>query len=223
MKALHFMIIDYIRTRKQMAIIFVLLMAVAFLMRFVTNGTELTIFLYGIFIMITFSTAPFGNCTRADAGFLQLLPATTCQRVLGRFLYGLSLLAAGFVMGVLCTAVYQAYSGAAIRMMEMPFYMVAVAAGLLLITVQYILLYLIGENRGQNFLSLVRMVPGMSFFFGSIKLMGTIKENPAKAAELLELVGGRMNVVGWGSLIAALAVMAAGVILCAKVTEKRDF
>ena len=63
----------------------------------------------------------------------------------------------------------------------------------------------------------------MSFFFGSIKLMGAIEKNPAKAAELLELVGSRMNVIGWGSLIAALAVMAAGVILCAKVTEKRDF
>lgn len=223
MKALHFMIIDYIRARTQMTLIFVILTAVTFLMRFVTNGTELTIFLYGIFIVIVFSTVPFGNCTRADAGFLQLLPATTWQRVLGRFLYGLSLLAVGFVISVLCTAVYQLYSGVGIRMMELPFYMVVVAAGLLIITVQYALLYLIGENRGQNFLSLIRMIPGMSFFFGSIKLMGVIEKNPAKAAELLEFVGNRRNVIGWGSLIAALVVMAAGAILCTKVTEKRDF
>lgn len=207
----------------QIGLIFVLLLMVTLIMKFMTDATDVTIFLYGVFIVIVFSTVPFGNCTRADAGFLQLLPAATWERVLGRFLYGLSLLFIGFVTSMAGTAVYQASAGAGITAINLSFCMVVLAAGLLIITMQYILLYLVGENRGQQFLSLVRMVPGMCFFFGSVKLSGVIMENPALVTDLLELVDNRMDVIGWGSMAAALVIMAAGVIVCAKVTERKDF
>ena len=77
MKAIYFTKMDYIRSRKQTRLILVLLTMVMLLLKFITDGTDITIFLYGIFIVIVFSTTPFGDCTRADAGFLQLLPATT--------------------------------------------------------------------------------------------------------------------------------------------------
>lgn len=223
MRVLYFTKIDYIRSKMQIGLIFVILAVVTFLLKFMTDGTDLTIFLYGIFIVIVFSTVPFGNCTRADAGFLQLLPAATWQRVLGRFLFGLSLLLIGSVVSMVGAAVYQLTSGAGTYVIVPPFYMVVLAIGLLIITVQYVFLYLVGENRGQHFLSLVRMVPGMCFFFGSMSLIGEIEKNPAEAMEFLEWFGNRLDLIGWASLAIALAVMAAGVILCAKVTEKKDF
>ncbi len=207
----------------QIGLIFVILAVVMLLLKFMTDGTDLTIFLYGVFIVIVFSTVPFGNCTRADAGFLQLLPAATWQRVLGRFLFGFSLLYIGSMVSVVCTAVYQLASGAGTNGIALPLYMVILAIGLLIITVQYIFLYLVGENRGQHFLSVVRMVPGMCFFFGSMSLIGEIGKNPAETMDFLERVGNRLDLIGWVSLAIALAVMAAGVILCTKVTEKKDF
>jgi multisubunit Na+/H+ antiporter MnhC subunit len=41
--------------------------------------------------------------------------------------------------------------------------------------------------------------------------------------KLLELISDRPYVISLGSIVIALAVMAAGVVLCVKMTEKRDY
>lgn len=223
MKTLYFMKIDYIRSRSQMYLIFGIMALVTLIMKYMTDGTDEMVFMYGVFIAIVFSTVPFGNCSRSDAGFLQMLPATTWQRVLGRFLFGLTLILTGSVISVGCTVVYQLLMGTGINLMAPPFYMIFASIGMVIITVQYMILYLIGENRGAQYLSLIRMIPGMSFFFGSIKLMGAVQEDSSEVMKVLELINGRINVIGWGSVIIALAVMAVGVILCVRATEKRDY
>lgn len=223
MKALYFTKIDYIRTRTQMYWILAILAFVTLLMRFMTDSTDVMIFLYGVFVAIVVSTIPFGNCSRADAGFRQLLPATTWQRVLGRFLFGLFMLLAGSMISIGCTVVYQILVGGGMNLMTPLFYMILSSIGLVIITAEYVVLYMIGENRGAQFISLVRMIPGMAFFFGSMGLANAVSEDPSKAMRYLELIGNRLDVIGWGCVVCALAVMAAGVILCVKVTEKRDY
>lgn len=222
MKVFYFTKIDYIRTRTQMYWILAMLALVTLLMKFMAGSSDAAVFLYGIFIAIVISTVPFGNCSRADAGFLQLLPATTWQRVLGRFLFGLFLLLAGSAISIGCTVVYQMFAGSGMYLMTLPFYMILSSIGLVIITVEYIVLYIIGENHGAQFLSLVRMIPGMAFFFGSVSLMNKVSENPSEAMKYLELIGSRWDVISWGCAAFALAVTAVGVILCVKVTEKRD-
>ena len=206
-----------------MYLILAILAIVILVMKFMTDGTDVMVFLYGVFIVIVFSTVPFGNCSRADAGFLQMLPATTWQRVMGRFLFGLSLLLIGSGISIGCMVLYQLYAGIQVSLMAPPFYMMIVAIGMLIITLQYIILYVVGESRGAQFLSVVRMIPGMSFFFASLKLIGAVQENPNTAGRLLEMAGNRLDVIGWGSIGVALAVMAAGVIVCVKVTDQRDY
>lgn len=205
-----------------MGLILVLLALVTLIMRFMTDSSDVMIFMYGVFIAIVVSTVPFGNCRRADAGFLQLLPATTWQRVLGRFLFGLCLLLAGSTISIGCTVVYQMLMGSEINLMVLPFYMIFASMGLVIIVAEYILLYMIGENHGAQYISLVRMIPGMAFFFGFTGLINTASKDPSEAMRYLDLIDGRLDVISWGCVVFALAVMAFGVILCVKVTEKRD-
>lgn len=222
MKALYFTKIDYIRSRTQLYLILVMLAVVTMIMKFMTDGTDMMVFLYGIFIIIIFSTVPFGNCSRKDAGFLQVLPATVWQRVLGRFLFGFSLLIIGSLVSAGCMVVYWLYAGVEEKGVTPPLCMIFAAIGLVIITVQYIVLYLVGESSGAQALNLVRMIPGMSFFFGSVKLMGEVSRNPEDVRKLSELVSDRLHVISLCSIAAALAVMAAGVVLCVKVIEKKD-
>ncbi len=223
MKTLYFTKIDYIRSRTQLYLISVILAVVIMILKFMTDGTDVMVFLYGIFITIVFSTVPFGNCSRKDAGFLQLLPATVWHRVMGRFLFGLSLLMIGSAISAGCMVVYRLYVGAEENVIVLPFCMIILSVGLVFITVQYIALYLVGENYGAQFLSLVRMIPGMCFFFGSMKLLEEARQNPESAMKLLGLISDRPYVISLGSIVIALAVMAAGVVLCVKMTEKRDY
>ena len=119
-------------------------------------------FMYGVFIAIVFSTNPFGACTRKDMGFQQLLPATTFQRVAGRFLFGMFLLLTGIGIGLAGTAVYCVLTGKA-EFVSLPMCLLTFAVGVVIITVQYIFFYLVGESKGAQLLSLVRMLPSMCF------------------------------------------------------------
>ncbi|MCI9256047.1 MAG: hypothetical protein HFI58_14740, partial [Lachnospiraceae bacterium] len=96
MKALYFAKIDYIKTRTQWYMMLSISVIVIVIMMLNSSSMVGQVnFMYGVFIAIVFSTNPFGACTRKDMGFQQLLPATTFQRVAGRFLFGMFLLLTG--------------------------------------------------------------------------------------------------------------------------------
>ncbi len=223
MKALYFAKIDYIKTRAQWYMMLSISVIVIVIMMLNSSSMVGQVnFMYGVFIAIVFSTNPFGACTRKDMGFQQLLPATTFQRVAGRFLFGMFLLLTGIGIGLAGTAVYCVLTGKA-EFVSLPMCLLTFAVGVVIITVQYIFFYLVGESKGAQLLSLVRVAPSMCFFFISMKLIGEIQKNPAAAFALLEKVGGNLDAIGWGGAVMALIVMMAGILLCTRATAKKDY
>lgn len=222
MKALYFAKIDYIKTRTQLRVLLVITAVVMVIMLMSNDMTRQVGFMYGVFMAIVFSTVPFGNCTRKDAGFQQLLPATTLQRVMGRFAYGLSMLFMGIGIGLVAAAGYSMLTGQR-EMIPLSLCLIIFAVGLILITVQYIFFYLVGESKGAQFLSLVRMVPGMCFFFGSVKVIGEMQNDPSGTAKIIEMIGGNLDSIGWGSAVLAVLVMAGGILVCTRATMKKDY
>lgn len=222
MKALYFAKIDYIKTRTQLYVLLAISAVVMVIMRMNADVTGPVGFLYGVFLAIAFSVAPFGNCARKDVGFQQLLPATTLQRVMGRFAYGLSLLFIGIGIGLATEAGYSLLTGQR-ETIPLPICLIIFAVGLVLITVQYIIFYLIGESKGAQFLGLIRMVPGMCFFFVSINVMGEIQKDPSVVVKCIEMLGGNLGNIGWGSAALAVLMMGAGILVCTKATMKKDY
>lgn len=222
MRALYFLKIDYIKSRTQLYSCLGIGIVVIAIMQMSADTPGQVGFMYGVFIAIVFATTPFGACTRRDAGFQQLLPATTRQRVLGRFLFGFSLLLFGIGIGLVITALCYLMTGRR-EMVTLPICLITFAIGLAIITVQYIFFYLVGESKGGQFLSLVRMIPGMCFFFVSMKLMGEIQEDPRAAMTVIEKVGGNLDSIGWISAALSLAVMAAGIVVCVRATANKDY
>jgi hypothetical protein len=120
------------------------------------------------------------------------------------------------------TAVYCVLTGKA-EFVSLPMCLLTFAVGVVIITVQYIFFYLVGESKGAQLLSLVRMLPSMCFFFVSMKVIGEIQKNPAEAFALLEKVGGNLDAIGWGGAVMALIVMMAGIVFCTRATAKKDY
>ena len=223
MKALYFAKIDYMKTRTQWYMMLSISVIVIVIMMLNSSSMVGQVnFMYGVFIAIVFSTNPFGACSRKDMGFQQLLPATTFQRVAGRFLFGMFLLLTGIGIGLAGTAVYCVLTGKA-EFVSLPMCLLTFAVGVVIITVQYIFFYLVGESRGAQLLSLVRVLPSMCFFFVSMKVIGEIQKNPAEAFALLEKVGGNLDAIGWGGAVMALIVMMAGIVFCTRATAKKDY
>lgn len=226
MKALKFMKIDYIKTKQQVLFMPVFLLLIAVIMMApdsdVPNYSAVMPFCYMIFMITIFSTTPFGSCRREETGFLQLLPATTWDKVAGRFLYGVSLIAVAIVFGIAAVGIYRIL-GFEISAMDIPLCMIVLAVGILIMTAEYIFFYLFGENTSQSLLSIVRTVPGMCVFFVSANLSKEIRKDPEKMFQIMQVVGEHLMTVGWVSIAVAVAALIAASVFCAKVTDKKDY
>lgn len=225
MKALKFTKIDYIKTKVQMLVFPLMLLVIALIMLSpdsdISNYNATVPFCYMIFMMTIFATTPFGSYRGEEKGFLLLLPGTTWDRVAGRFLYGASLIFIAVVLGIGAVIIYKMI-GLEVSALDMPLCLIGLAVGILIIAIEYIFFYMVGENQGQNYLGVVRVIPGMGFFFVTANLSKSIRTDPDGVARLLQAVGNRLNMIAWGSVIAALVIFIASIVVCVMVTDKRD-
>lgn len=225
MKAFKFMKIDYIKTKHQMLITPLFLLAIVVIMMApdsdIKEFSAVVPFCYMVFMMIVFSCSPFGSCRREETGFLQLLPATTWDRVAGRFLYGISLIMIAAVLGIGAMGIGQMF-GIRISALDVPLCLVALGIGILIVTAEYVFFYLFGENTAQNLLGIVRVLPGMCFFFISANLSKDIINDPDKVQQFAETVGRHLNMIGGISVVISLIMFVAAIWLCAAMTDKRD-
>lgn len=230
MRALYFMKIDYMLTRKQMYFMPALLVLAWVVGTGVSKGAMslLVTCSYVAFVASIFSTAPFGYCVGKNRGFLLLLPATVKERVAGRFLYGLSYVG---LLGVLCGILWGVY---AMLGYELPLWTVALglcelAVGILLMALEFLFFYLFGEGKEnwQHLSNIVRIVPGMAMFFGMshfVEEIDGIQGTTAVSMGIdLKVFAGKFMQVGVIAILAALLLTAVAAAVCVKVIENRDY
>lgn len=224
MRAINFMKIDYILTKQQMRIVLPLFVIVA-LLGGKTMGDAWMLFLcsYLLFIGTIFSTTPFGSCQRKNMGFLLMLPGTVAERVIGRFLFGLSYI----VMAVLfCAAVMGVFSlfGNEVNMLVVGLILCNTALGLFIVALEYLISYLFGEGKDnwQYLGNIVRIAPGMAMFFLSMHVVGKIGEE-AYVADRMTFLSQKIVSTGLLALGVSLLVIVLSVGICVKVIEKRDY
>lgn len=218
MRAIHFMMIDYIKVKQQVYFM-PLFLAIAVLL-WGQGYSILMPFSYIVFVAIIFATAPFGACKRGDAGFLVLLPSTVMHRVLGRFLYGLSFVGIAVICGGIFAAIHQTM-GKGTEAWALPASLFLLAFGMLIITVEFLLLYLIGENMAPQLLGVVRVAPAMASFFGMMYFM----ENAEAVGKITMMQEGdnALMQMGCHAVAAALVIWVVAAVICVKVTAKRDY
>ena len=226
MRALYFTKIDFIKTKPQMIMAPFIMLFVGLIMVLGSDDgssyNAVTLFVYMLFIAIVFSTAPFGECRRKDAGFLMLLPGGTRDRVVGRFLYGISLQVSAAVLGAICVVGYRAL-GREGNPADLSVCLIGLSVGILLMSAQYVFFYLFGENSGTQLLNFARVIPGMCYFMGALYMSNMIKEQPERVASTMKAFISRLNTISIISMAAALIVLAAAISLCIQMTEKKDY
>lgn len=227
MRALHFMKIDYILTRKQLYIV-----PVFFILALVTSsgfgkgGTSLMVaFSYMLFVASIFTTAPFGYCVGKNRGFLLLLPATVKDRVVGRFLYGLSFVA---LLSLLCGVLAGVYvlMGEEVPLWLWGISLCEMAAGIVLMVLEFLFFYLFGEGKEnwQYLSNIVRVAPGMAMFFAVSAFIGEIQDAAASGTGMeLESMTGKFMQAGVAAVVVSLLLTAVAAAVCVRAVEKRDY
>lgn len=218
MRAIYFMMIDYIKTRQQMYFLPVFLVIAAALWG---QGDLVLIPLsYMVFIAVIYATSPFGACKKGDAGFLVLLPSTTAHRVLGRFLYGISFVGIAVVSGGIFMAVHQ-LTGREIELWVIGGSLFLLAFCIFIITLEFLILYLAGEHMAPQILGIVRTAPAMGVFFAMMYLVDDIEVTGD--ISMVQDMGAGLMQMGFAAIGAAFVIFAAAIVICVKVTAKRDY
>lgn len=227
MRALYYTKIDYMLTRKQMCILPFFFLLALFLGRSAnTDETALLVACsYVVFIASIFATAPFAYSGGKNKGFLLLFPATVKDRVVGRFLFGLSYVA---MLGLLCAALFGICGMMGV---EIPRWTIAaglceLAIGIVLVTLQNLFFYLFGEGKDnwQYLSNIIRTAPGMVLFFGTSYLAGQVQEAVTDGTfPDLETLSEKMMQAGVLSIVAALLLTVIAAVVCAKVISRRDY
>ncbi len=223
MRAIKYMKVDYMLTKKQMLILPLMVLVSVML---VGTSRDIGVMMgcsYMIFVGTIFTTAPFGSCHIKNTGFLLMLPATVADRVVGRFLYGLSFIA---MVALLCAAGMgvSCLFGFEITATMMGLFLSNLALGVVIVALEYLLSYMLGEGKDnwQYVGNLVRVAPGMAMYFLFMFILGKA-DRETYVADRMAFLAQKTLYAGVLVLAVSLLIMAASAVICVKVIKRRDY
>jgi hypothetical protein len=178
--------------------------------------------LYMGFAGILLSTIPFGIKQKSDTGFLLMLPGTDRERVMGRFFFGIVLLFLCLLVGEMISLITIARGDNSLKK-EFIMLVSFLAAGMIFVSLEYTILYLIGEIKSRQFMSIISMLPGFLFFFLGEWVFSSEDGGLERLYRyFLWISSHRVLSVGILFCFAAL-VFAAGIFISVQAVKKRDF
>lgn len=217
MEIIKFMKTDFMKMKTQMVLIVLTVSVVLFF-----GGKMGTLWgaMYMIFMGLIFCAVPFSIDTMNGESFMKLLPAKPQQRVYGRFCFAVVFLVACTLL-ISVTYLQGILSGDIPVDYIFPKLIMILSAGLCMNAIQYVCSYFF-EIKNQQWLSIIRMLPGFIFFFAGSVLIDKIAAMPRETVEALgEAVAYGMN----HQHVVAIVVLAVALVfnaLCAVICGKRE-
>lgn len=217
METIKFMKMDFLKMKTQILLI-ILTVSVVLLL----GGKVGTLWgaMYMMFMGLIFCAVPFSVDMTNGESFMKLLPAKAQQRVYGRFCFAVIFL-------VMCTLVIsltyiQGFLSGTIQVgYVMPKIIMILSAGLCMNAIQYIFSYFF-EIKNQQWLSLVRMIPGFVFFFAGSFAIDSLASMPKETVEALGKVVTYAMTHQWVAAVVTFAVALVFTFVCAVICGKRE-
>lgn len=167
MRILKYAKVDFIISKRFVLFILILPILAFFMLLKDTDGSALFASVYCLFVGIILSSSPRMAQNQAESGFLKMLPSKSGEDVKGHFLYAFCLLLLSLLLS-------WAVIGAAILLRPQldfgPFhyYVLVLGAALVFSGIENLIYYLIPTDYAPQTANLLRLLPGMLFFFGGI-------------------------------------------------------
>lgn len=160
MDTIKFMKTDFLKIKTQIVLILLTVFMILFL-----EGKMGTLWgiMYMMFMGLIFCSVPFSVDMVSGEGFMKMLPAKPQHRVYGRFCFAVIFLTACTLV-VSLTYMYGFLSGTVKVGDVLPEIVSVLSAGLCINAIQYVFSYFL-QIKNQQWLSIVRMIPGFVFFF----------------------------------------------------------
>lgn len=219
MKAFQFLRVDLIRSKAQVKYMLIF-WALAFCLGFATDAGALFTLFYMIFCGVILSGQPFLQDQTMESGFLNMLPGSKTERVIGRYLMSAAFLLAGMILGIISMAVVGLVKNEVVDGLGI-LTPLLLGIGLATIAVQNTCLYAFGKGKSQQVIAMVRMIPGFAVFFGGMGIMDEIEKNPSVYEKLWVLC--HPQAASWLMLGIGFIAVIAAILLSSAIIKKRDY
>ncbi len=175
---------------------------------------------YLCFGVLIVSTTPYCLENRNMSSFIQMLPGSDRERVVGRYMCLGTILLAAVAYGIGVVMAVGWIKGFHVTYFDMYFSVVAVALSLIVGSVQFLILYIAGRGKNTQWMNILRMLPGFIFFF----LINYIGEKGKEGSlHWLEDFFIHNKLIYLISMAAAALLIFAGCIFASvKVIQRRD-
>lgn len=218
MRTFQFLKVDWIRCKGQLKVMF-LFPVVALIFLMTSKQSELFAIQYLVFGALVFSAQPFNMEQMSESGYINMLPGTKRDRVMGRYLYAFMLLVWSVFMGIIVTYFYDTYNGIDFKPV-MGGILIIFAVGMIISSLQYILYYAMGKGKSQQMMGIIRMIPAFIMFFLGGYVTDLITEGKLSALDWIMAHNTEITVI----LVAAgILLFVMGIAISSMVIKNKDF
>ncbi|MCI8364455.1 MAG: hypothetical protein HFG34_05845 [Eubacterium sp.] len=179
---------------------------------------------YLCFGVLIVSTTPYCLENRNMSTFIQMLPGSDRERVVGRYMCFGAMLLAAVAYGIGVVTAVSWIKGFPVTEYNIYFSSVAVALSLIVGSVQFLVLYIAGRGKSTQWMNIMRMIPGFIFFFLINYIGEKGKEGQVESSifGLADFFVQNKFICLISMAVAALLVFAGCILVSVKVVQNRD-
>lgn len=217
MRAIRFTFVDMTKSKVQILVLLLLAIVELWMMKMYSSPLNAVYYMY--FGAIVTSVQPFLQEQTAEVGFINMLPGTKQNRVLGRYLFGLSLIIISMFISIVNLGIYYAFSHNYTNYVREGM-LDSFSIALIFCSLQYILFYALGKMRSQQLAGLIMMIPAFLMFFGVNYVIEYMASNKIITTEWISQ--NRIS-ISLGVFLFSVVIFIFGIYISTIIVKKKDY
>lgn len=187
-----------------------------------SSGDMLFIISYLCFGVMIVSTTPFLLESKYMSSFIHLLPGKERDKVAGRYACFLAMLLSFAAVGFCVCAALGALGHQVIQSGNVYISMAIIVVSIIVGSLQFVIFYVVGQEKSEQWLNIVRIVPAFLFFFATNYVIEAFADHEEKIGNILRFIDQNKTMLLIAGAILSLVVFFACIGISTAVIRRKN-
>lgn len=177
---------------------------------------------YLCFGMMIVSTTPFLLETKNMSSFIHLLPGNDRDKVAGRYACFLVMLLSFAAVGFCVCAALESLGYLIIQSGDVSISMAIIVVSVIVGSLQFIIFYVAGRGKGEQWLNIVRVIPAFLFFFGTNYVIEALADHEKEIENVVRFISQNRAMLLAAGAVLAFIVFFTCIGVSTAIVKRRD-
>lgn len=187
-----------------------------------SSGDMLFVISYLCFGVMIVSTTPFLLETKNMSSFIHLLPGNERDKVAGRYTCFLAMLLLFAAFGFVACAAGVAVGHRIMQGGDVYISVAIILASIIIGSLQFIIFYVAGRGKGEQWLNIVRVIPAFLFFFATNYVIEALTDHDKEIENVVHFISQNRSVLLAVGAVLAFGVFGVCISISTAVVRRRD-